>query len=447
MKLCCVWKIVAAVCALVPASVLAGESPSLTLAQNDANRAATRKTDDSKPELAPLKKLSIRVLDRDGNPVAGAHVGLGAHFGTQDEPKKPDGTDADGFVYEWHRLTNSRGIAEIEVGGADIRTLLEDQAIVAREDKRHLIAIAYPDFAKVKDRLDVTLAPECRVSGKVMCPELKKDEKPLGSTTVSLGDGDHVAMIYASETGVYHFFVPLGEYLLEASGSNIFRVFASIAVGPKEHDLVFEPMVATPSKLALLEGQPAPELRGAVAWKNGPPLTISSLKGKCVLLFFWRASSPDSLAAVPALVDLYLKLKKHGFIVIGVDVDVDQQKKPVDSAQKLDEMLATPRKDAWGGRDIPFPVAIVPPALTPFGEKLHTRQFADSPASADYGVTQYPTVLLIDRHGVLVNELDDSDQSLALLEKTLGLRLSPTPRKPAKPSPPPAPTKNPAHSK
>jgi hypothetical protein len=62
-------------------------------------------------------------------------------------------------------------------------------------------------------------------------------------------------------------------------------------------------------------------------------------------------------------------------------------------------------------------------------------------------VTQYPTVLLINRQGVLVNELDDSDQSLALLEKTLGLRLSPTPRKPVKPAPPPPPTKNPAHPK
>jgi peroxiredoxin len=393
------------------------------------------------------------VLDRDGHPVVGAHVGLGAHFGALDEPKKPDqtkksdGTDADGFVYEWHRLTNSRGLAEIEAGGADIRTLLGDQGIVARDEKRHLVAIGYPDGAKVKDQLDVTLAPECRVSGKVMCPELKKDEKPLGSTTVSLGDGDHVAMTYVSETGVYQFFVPPGEYLLDAGGSNIFRVFASIAVAPKEHDLVFEPMVATPSKLALLEGQPAPELRGAVAWKNGAPLTISSLKGKCVVLFFWRASSPESLAAAPALVDLYEKLKKYGLVVIGVDVDVDQQKRPVDSVQKLDEMLAGARKEAWGGRDIPFPVAIVPPALTPFGDKFHTRQIADSPASADYGVTQYPTVLLINRQGVLVNELDDSDQSLALLEKTLGLRLSPTPRKPVKPAPPPPPTKNPAHPK
>jgi hypothetical protein len=111
--------------------------------------------------------------------------------------------------------------------------------------------------------------------------------------------------------------------------------------------------------------------------------------------------------------------------------------------QKLDDMLAKVRKDAWGGRDIPFPVAIVPPRPTVFGSDPRTEQFADSQPAADYGVTQYPTVLLIDRHGVLVSELDDSEQSLALLQKTLGLKVSPTPRSPSKPATPPPAVKAP----
>jgi hypothetical protein len=279
------------------------------------------------------------------------------------------------------------------------------------------------DGAKAKDKLDVSLLPECRVTGKVLSTQLKKDEKPLGTTTVSLGDGDRVTLTYTSEgTGDYHFFVPPGDYLLDAGGSNIVRVFATIEVPNKEHDLVFEPMMAAPSKLALLEGQPAPELRGAVAWKNGPPQTIASQKGKCVLLFFWRATSPSSLDAVPAVVDLYDKLKTQGLVVIGVQVDVDADKKPIDSAQKLDDAIAKVRQDSWGGRDLPFPVAIVPPSPTPLGEKTDPPRWADSQTAADYGVTQYPTVLLIDRHGVLVSELVDSDQSLALLFKALGLR-------------------------
>jgi hypothetical protein len=413
-----------------------------TAPQNDAQaNAAAKKVDEPKPDLAPLKKLTVRVLDPNGNPVAGAHVGLAAHLGPPDEPKKPADTDADGFVYDGHRLTNARGVAELEAaGGADLRASLEDQGIVAREEKRHLVAILHPDAAKIKDSLDVTLAPECRVSGKVISLELKKDEKPLGSTTVSLGDGDHVTLTFTSDgTGDYHFFVPPGQYLLDADGSKIFKTFASIVVPPQEPELVFEPIVAPPSKLARLEGQPAPELRGAVAWKNGPPPTIASLKGKCVLLFFWRASSPDSLAALPAIFDLYDKLKKFGLAVIGVEVDVDQNKQPIDTVQKLDDMLAKVRKDAWGGRDIPFPVAIVPPRPTAFGSDPRTTQFADSQPAADYGVTQYPTVLLIDRHGILVTELDDSEQSLALLQRTLGLRVSPAPRRPSKQATP-APT-------
>ena len=431
-----------AVCALLSGHALSETSP--LVAQSEP----AQKTAEAKAELPAIKKLTVRVLDADGNPVSGAHVGLGAHFGPRDDSKKPANTDADGFVYDWHHATNSSGVAELEAGGADIRTLLADQAIIAREDKRHLVAIAFPDPARLKDKLDLKLAPECLVSGKVTAPELQKDKRPLGSTTVSLGDGDHVALTYSTDdTGDYRFFVPPGEYLLEGVGSNIFRTFATIEVSANEHDLVFEPMVANASKLALLEGQPAPEIRGAVAWKNGPALKIADQKGKCVVLFFFRASSSDSQAAVPALLDLYEKLKKFGLVIVGVNVDADQDKKPVDSVQKLDEILAKARKESWGGRDIPFPVAIVPPAYTPLGEQFHTSQFADSPATGDYGVSQYPTVLLIDRRGVLVSELDDSDQSLALLEKTLGLRLSPTPRKPAKPAAPPPPTKNPAHAK
>ncbi len=190
--------------------------------------------------------------------------------------------------------------------------------------------------------------------------------------------------------------------------------------------------MAAPSKLALLEGQPAPELRGAVAWKNGPAQTIAAQKGKCVLLFFWRATSPASLDAVPAIVELYDKLKNHGLVVIGVEVDVDADKKPIDSVQKLDDAIAKVRQDGWGGHDLPFPVAIVPPSPTLFAEKDGPPQLADCPVAADYGVTQYPTVLLIDRHGVLVSELVDSDQSLAVLFQALGIKPAAGPSLPAK---------------
>lgn len=437
MKLLQSW-IVVFMSVLLPAWVVAAAS-NIVLAQNSPSATAASEAATT-PVLARLPKLTVRVLDPEGSPVAGAHVGIGATFGGQEPPKKPGDADADGFVYGLHRLTDSRGEAQFESEGADIRQLLEDQRIYARHEKRHLVAVAQPDPSKLKSTLDVRLAPECRVSGKVMCPELKKDKRPLGPTIVSLGDNDHVTLTYSADgSGDYHFFVPAGQYLLDARGPNIFGVAAGIAVPAKEHDMLFEPMNAPAGKLSLLEGQPAPELRGAVAWKNGPPLKISGLKGKCVLLFFWQPSAKDSLESVPGIVDAYDKLKKYGLEVIGIVADGTPDQKPIDSVKTLDEMLAKVRKDAWAGRDIPFPVALVPPKPTSFGPSFRTFEWADSDTAADYGVTEYPTVVLIDRHGDVVGAIDDSERSVKLLEKTMG--VTPAPSAVAVPASPPAPAK------
>jgi hypothetical protein len=438
----CKW--VCAVCAVCSAWTLAGVPLSLGQDSSSPDKSgASAKGEQPKADPGPLTKLKVRVLDPEGNPVAGAHVGLGARFGVADDTKKATDTDSDGFVYEAHRLTDSQGTAQLEAAGADLRPILDEQGIVARHEKRHLAGVVRIDPASIKGTVDVTLGPECRIGGRVISPELKKADKPLGPTTVSLGDGDHVMLTCTSDgSGEYHFFVPPGEYLIDASGSNIVRVFATIEVTRTEHDpatppqLVFEPMVAAASKLALLEGQPAPELRGVTAWKNGPPVTMASLKDKCVLLFFWKATAPASLEAVPAILELADRFKKEGLVVVGVQVDLDREKNPIDNVQKLDDVLAQVKKDAWGGHDLPFPVAIVPPHPTPLGEKFTAPAYADSPVAADYGVTQYPTVLLIDRKGVLVSELVDSDQSLALLGKTLGLQPTAAPGSPAKPNKP-----------
>jgi hypothetical protein len=215
--------------------------------------------------------------------------------------------------------------------------------------------------------------------------------------------------------------------------------------------MLFEPMNAPAGKLSLLEGQPAPELRGAVAWKNGPAPTISGLKGKCVLLFFWRPSAKDSLESVPGILDVYDKLKKYGLEVIGIVADGTPDQKPLDSAKTLDEMLAKVRKEAWGARDIPFPVAMVPPKPTSFGPSFRTFEWADSDAAADYGITEYPTVVLIDRQGVVVGALDDSERSVTLLEKTVGVKPAPSavavPVSPSTPAKSVAPPKSEAESK
>ena len=69
---------------------------------------------------------------------------------------------------------------------------------------------------------------------------------------------------------------------------------------------------ATPS------GGMAPEFTGIVDWENSPPLTMSGLRGKVVLVDFWTFQCINCLHALPYVKDLYAKYGKRGFIVIGV---------------------------------------------------------------------------------------------------------------------------------
>jgi cytochrome c biogenesis protein CcdA/thiol-disulfide isomerase/thioredoxin len=63
---------------------------------------------------------------------------------------------------------------------------------------------------------------------------------------------------------------------------------------------------------------PMPELSGAVAWLNAPPLTRSALRGKVVLIDFWTYSCINCLRALPYVEGWAAKYKDAGLVVIGV---------------------------------------------------------------------------------------------------------------------------------
>jgi cytochrome c biogenesis protein CcdA/thiol-disulfide isomerase/thioredoxin len=63
---------------------------------------------------------------------------------------------------------------------------------------------------------------------------------------------------------------------------------------------------------------PMPDLSGAVAWLNSPPLSSKSLKGKVVLVDFWTYSCINCLRALPYVEGWAAKYKDAGLVVIGV---------------------------------------------------------------------------------------------------------------------------------
>ncbi len=61
-----------------------------------------------------------------------------------------------------------------------------------------------------------------------------------------------------------------------------------------------------------------PDLSGATAWINSPPLTPESLRGKVVVIDFWTYSCINCLRSLPYVKAWYGKYKDSGLVVIGV---------------------------------------------------------------------------------------------------------------------------------
>jgi len=69
---------------------------------------------------------------------------------------------------------------------------------------------------------------------------------------------------------------------------------------------------------ALPDEGPMPNLNGAIAWLNSPPLTRDSLRGKVVLVDFWTYSCINCLRSLPYVEAWAAKYKDSGLVVIGV---------------------------------------------------------------------------------------------------------------------------------
>jgi thiol-disulfide isomerase/thioredoxin len=88
------------------------------------------------------------------------------------------------------------------------------------------------------------------------------------------------------------------------------------ALRPAKPAAVF---AASSSEHPALDDQgPLPDLSGAVAWLNSPPLSNKSLKGKVVLVDFWTYSCINCLRALPYVEGWSAKYKDAGLVVIGV---------------------------------------------------------------------------------------------------------------------------------
>jgi hypothetical protein len=114
---------------------------------------------------------------------------------------------------------------------------------------------------------------------------------------------------------------------------------------------------------------------------------------------------------LPEFFALHDKYSKRGLIIIGVHVGRDDE--VIDSTEKLDGLLKESRTQLWGGRDVPFPVAIVISARKEFPDGDQTGR---TQTSVDYGVQRYPSQVLIDPEGRVLGWFNEKEH-IKLFEK------------------------------
>lgn len=80
-------------------------------------------------------------------------------------------------------------------------------------------------------------------------------------------------------------------------------------------------------------GRTAPELTGAGAWLNSPPLTMQGLRGRPVLVDFWTRDCVNCLRSVPGIERLHERFAGRGLVVIGVHTPEFAHERPLQDLQ------------------------------------------------------------------------------------------------------------------
>ena len=333
--------------------------------------------------------VTVAVKDPQGNPAAGISVFNFMSFWVPGAPKPNEPPPA----WKYREIAKTRADGRARVAYQELNCAM------ARDPAHRLIGIAEVSPASVLAKsITIQLHPQCVLRGTIACDALKQANKPIGWTNVGVNQNGQSLGQCSSRQGEFEFALAPGSYTLWVYGSNVLHQYVHVDVPPGREALELPPISAEALGLPLIEGKAAPELRGVVAWK-GTPIKLAGQRGKLVLLDFWGYWCGPCVAEMPALIQLHERYHDRGLVIVGVHVDMHGE---VDSAAKLDEKTASIKKELWGGKELPFPIALMS------GKQLGAGNPVEG-ALADYGIDEYPTTILIDREGKVVGTFEPRD--------------------------------------
>ncbi|WP_339728912.1 TlpA disulfide reductase family protein [uncultured Gimesia sp.] len=368
---------------------------------------ADNENKEAKSESKPF--LTVQLVDEQGKPVVGAQTGMIALINGYDEENGANWSfghfglksDSNGLIH-FRDPDKYRGI------------------VFARHAGRGLVAIKRTDLIQdKKSPLVLTMYHECHVTWQIKSKQLNQIGKKIGLIR-GLSASENISCQWCNDTGsTLHFFLPPGEFTLVSSGENINPVEKKIIIkeGQKEFDTGVTN--ADAKQWILLEGKSAPKITDVREWKNGPPVKLSQLRGKVVILEFWGWwCGPCILTGIPSIFQLQDEFSSEDLVIIGIHTPYGEDDE-VTSVKAMDEKLINIQKNIWKGREIAFPVALTRLRKLPYspgGEPV-----ANSKMSVDYGIDGFPSSIVIDRNGNVVGKWDlrekaGRDKLRALLE-------------------------------
>jgi len=131
-----------------------------------------------------------------------------------------------------------------------------------------------------------------------------------------------------------------------------------------------------------LEGKPAPPLNVG-RWLGPRPESLAALRGRTVLLFFWAHWCPDCKDEVPVLVKVAERFAKRGLVLVGPTEHYGYVAKGEEATPEQETpYIDTVRRAVY---------AAVGPMPVPLDEENFKV----------YGASTVPTLVLIDRRGIV----------------------------------------------
>ena len=241
---------------------------------------------------------------------------------------------------------------------------------------------------------EITLKPATHVNGRV-----SMEGGDLSWASLGILQGENlVGVAGVTEDNTFTLQLPDGEYFIRAYGGTEDgpqqQVMEPITIDSDApvsmmltltNDPTPEPESRPSDFLATqkgLVGSDAPELQNIRGWKNTDPLTMAGLKGKPVLLDFWGYWCGPCVYSMPRLMAIHDAFAEHGLVVIGI-----HEASSLESIDELPALVKNSVDSVWGGREIPFPIAL-DGGTSPSGDTTQA-----------YEVVGFPTTYFIDREG------------------------------------------------